>query len=57
MTTDVGAAYLAAMAKRTQDQTKVDGRSALRLIEAVTAASTTPATPSLPADATISVLA
>jgi hypothetical protein len=51
---DIGSAYLAAMAKRTQDQTKVDGQAALRLIDAATVASQ-PAP--LPPDATVSVLA
>jgi hypothetical protein len=49
-TSDVSAAYAATMAKRSQDQNKVEGQSALRLIEAS-------APPPLPPDATISVRA
>lgn len=52
--TDVGAAYAAAMAKRTQDQTGVDGRNALRLIEAALPEA---APAPLPPDATYSVRA
>lgn len=51
-TSDVGAVYAAAMAKRSQDQNKVEGQSALRLIEA-SAAQPAP----LPPDATISIRA
>lgn len=49
-TSDLSAVYAAAMAKRSQDQNKVEGQSALRLIEAA-------APQQLPPDATISVRA
>jgi hypothetical protein len=52
---DISSAYEAAMAKRSQDQTKVQGASALRLIQD---SSVPPPSPQpLPPDATISVRA
>jgi hypothetical protein len=54
-TADITSAYEAAMAKRGQDQTKVQGASALRLIE--DSAVPPPSPQPLPPDATISVRA
>jgi len=53
--TDIGAVYEAAMARRTTDQQRVEGREAVRLIEASTAAVAPQR--SLPPDATFSVRA
>jgi hypothetical protein len=53
---DAGVAYEATIARRAQDQQRIEGAAALRLIEAAATAGTTPQRP-LPAGATISVRA
>jgi hypothetical protein len=52
-----GAVYEARMAERANDQQKIDGANAVRLVEAAQIAPRVAAQASLPLDATISVRA